>query len=1002
MEEGPRQPQDKQPVARTRSNSQVVDELCRRFSGHSLFQIGDKRLIETLVNTLQPRVYNPGDLIIRFGDVGRALFVVYKGLVEVLSHDGETVIGTLGEGKFFGEVGLLFQVPRIATVRASTRSHLFALTRDKLEMLVEQFPELKELIILEAEERFAIYRKTKGGMNGNEGYSQSPQSLVKPFAAGQLRTNLKKVEMFRECEVGFLHMLAMTLTPKSYREGQYIAKSGEIGSSMYFISTGCVEVLEGDQDKPVLMSNESAPNLKPTSAASSLNTTSGDVKNKRPSLKHMGKSDVSAKPSRRVYATLYPGDFFGEISILFRLSRIASVMAKTNCELFELSKDSLDEILESYPEMKKKVEETGKQRISKYKSNLKRGKKTAEGKEEAVVDHFDIKRSERGVMDTADSGASVANEGLAQQNGSPISSEPNASKMVLRNPKVTELITKSTRKRRGSVAVWSNLDELLDGVSSVLSEDGGNNVDNSGESVMDALDNQIVEIEGISYSSDDFADMCAYRTGQKLPKHMVLSNSDLMHSIFSWLDMADRCVMGLVCRKWRFCILKYYLKRGLSLSGPRVHKLVTDDAVVHLISCIINNLSNPNAYKMISPLQSPRSPRHNSAGSVDGSVSPITVNNVNSVNNVDNDIGIVSSVNKSQSGRKSPLHIQIPQEPQFQPKPKSPTALVANNSSTRLIPKSPRLKPAFTPILTEIDLKNCWRITDRGVAGIAETCPSLHKLSLFSCWEVTSHGVIAVADACRYLREVNLSNCRKVTDHAIVALTTSYIALNMEYSFIRILELSYCKNLTELSIEHISKHCSKLTHLNLQRCTGISNAGFLSFTKSPPLLFLKHLNLSDCMILNDAGLESVLKSIPNVEHLDLSFCSSLTDNCFSSFSELKKLKHLSLGGCGNASTDAGMALLFKDDMPHLKSLNLRNASQLTDKGLETILEHSSLSVLDLRYCKKISLQSLVECQKRVAKVYLDAPTTPQSRRTIIGSPNIISPKLVSAERNKSL
>jgi CRP-like cAMP-binding protein/Zn-dependent protease len=76
----------------------------------------------------------PGDALVTQGEPGDRFYVIASGRAEVL-RDG-TSVGSLGKGRYFGEVALLRDVPRTATVTASTPMRLFALDRDGFELVV--------------------------------------------------------------------------------------------------------------------------------------------------------------------------------------------------------------------------------------------------------------------------------------------------------------------------------------------------------------------------------------------------------------------------------------------------------------------------------------------------------------------------------------------------------------------------------------------------------------------------------------------------------------------------------------------------------------------------------------------------------------------------------------------------------------------------------------------------------------------------------------------------
>lgn len=76
----------------------------------------------------------PGTEVIRQGDPGDAFFAIRSGQVEVV-RDGERV-GTLGPGAYFGEVALLLDVPRTATVRTITAVRAYRLDREGFDRLI--------------------------------------------------------------------------------------------------------------------------------------------------------------------------------------------------------------------------------------------------------------------------------------------------------------------------------------------------------------------------------------------------------------------------------------------------------------------------------------------------------------------------------------------------------------------------------------------------------------------------------------------------------------------------------------------------------------------------------------------------------------------------------------------------------------------------------------------------------------------------------------------------
>ena len=85
--------------------------------------------LEQLAHSLEPVSVTAGTEVVRQGEPGDLFYIVAEGEVEVMV-DGR-VVRTEGAGDHFGEIALLRDVPRTATVRAVTGTELYALERDE-------------------------------------------------------------------------------------------------------------------------------------------------------------------------------------------------------------------------------------------------------------------------------------------------------------------------------------------------------------------------------------------------------------------------------------------------------------------------------------------------------------------------------------------------------------------------------------------------------------------------------------------------------------------------------------------------------------------------------------------------------------------------------------------------------------------------------------------------------------------------------------------------------
>jgi MFS family permease len=98
--------------------------------------------LEHLAGRLTPLRLDPGTVIVREGDAGDRFYIVAEGEVEV-SQDGKPV-SELGPGGYFGEISLLRDIPRTATVSAKTPVVLYGLDRDDFLAAVTGHPQSTE------------------------------------------------------------------------------------------------------------------------------------------------------------------------------------------------------------------------------------------------------------------------------------------------------------------------------------------------------------------------------------------------------------------------------------------------------------------------------------------------------------------------------------------------------------------------------------------------------------------------------------------------------------------------------------------------------------------------------------------------------------------------------------------------------------------------------------------------------------------------------------------
>lgn len=93
----------------------------------------------------QLHTYQEGQEITREGELGTGLYIVTKAEVDVVTGRGtsdEAVIATTGEGGFFGDMALVLEHPRSATIVAKSFTECVVLTRWDFKDITQEHPKV--------------------------------------------------------------------------------------------------------------------------------------------------------------------------------------------------------------------------------------------------------------------------------------------------------------------------------------------------------------------------------------------------------------------------------------------------------------------------------------------------------------------------------------------------------------------------------------------------------------------------------------------------------------------------------------------------------------------------------------------------------------------------------------------------------------------------------------------------------------------------------------------
>ena len=118
----------------------------------SIFADCERGFLRRLVLQLRQEHFGVGDFVCYQGDVGREMYIVKSGILQVLGTDDVSVVATLRDGHVFGEVSLLSIAGnrRTASVRSCGYSCLFVLAKQDLQSVIDDYPRSKQALVEQA------------------------------------------------------------------------------------------------------------------------------------------------------------------------------------------------------------------------------------------------------------------------------------------------------------------------------------------------------------------------------------------------------------------------------------------------------------------------------------------------------------------------------------------------------------------------------------------------------------------------------------------------------------------------------------------------------------------------------------------------------------------------------------------------------------------------------------------------------------------------------------
>ena len=118
-----------------------------------LFEGLSRRELAQLARVCEDLEVEPGKVLCKEGEIGHESFVIVDGKVQV-TRKGRRV-ATLSSGDFVGEIAVVTEMPRTATVTAETPVRLFVLTRRDFRGVLDKNPNVERKVLRALARRLA-------------------------------------------------------------------------------------------------------------------------------------------------------------------------------------------------------------------------------------------------------------------------------------------------------------------------------------------------------------------------------------------------------------------------------------------------------------------------------------------------------------------------------------------------------------------------------------------------------------------------------------------------------------------------------------------------------------------------------------------------------------------------------------------------------------------------------------------------------------------------------
>ncbi len=135
-----------------------LNEDVERLRNIPLFAKIEPSKLKLLAFTAQRLTFNADESLFHQGDIGDAAYIIIDGSADVVvdTPNGPITVAQLGKNAFVGEIAILCDVPRTATVTATSELTTICISKELFFQLVGQFPQMAIEIMRELARRLEL------------------------------------------------------------------------------------------------------------------------------------------------------------------------------------------------------------------------------------------------------------------------------------------------------------------------------------------------------------------------------------------------------------------------------------------------------------------------------------------------------------------------------------------------------------------------------------------------------------------------------------------------------------------------------------------------------------------------------------------------------------------------------------------------------------------------------------------------------------------------------